>query len=254
MAGTITNTFEQTGDGAGADEKYIVPVVFNSKAEARAAVPKKHSGNPYGGPGYLVGYRISQSGPFYVLNLTYSIDMPDVGMTSLKEGKSRFRLEPQNIEKPISNHWNYVYCWDHYLVANKNDYVAKPSAPGGYDMVGDDEAAEALLGNDSTMFWRHKSETCDRKLEWKVTVPKKPKVDCYADDAPCVVEEFFYRNYTKACNHACSEVCIKAPEKTFRRGNDFWICYPSAITDEGKYWLVTTRYQFCRDYDEEIYA
>ncbi len=179
------------------------------------------------------------------------IDLMYSGMDSstppVDTGKNVYTLTSGPLEKAIETHTNYKKCWNNYLaMANGKE------TPAWWDTDDNDASIP-----DITQFqWVKDLGSVDTQSigkKWTYLNKKKPGVESYIVASPVVEATLYFSQATRAYQIAVKNGKRAAPAVTFGITGGEWLVNDCSLSQQGKKWVATVRYQWADSWDHDIY-
>lgn len=178
------------------------------------------------------------------ISILYKEQVPGMGgAADRKNYETVYTLSDGGLEKPIETHPEYITCWNYILVGKIGKEV-----PDWWEA-----AVNPML---STTDYKWIKETSELPEGFAfLCMKKKPGVESYKTAAPVIEERKYFNSERK------SEISVKYMNKLKVPGETFglpaasknWLIMSVSIQPDGKYWCVTTSYQYADEWDTDIY-
>ena len=198
------------------------------------------------------------------LEATLTYRSPQSNYQSHQDGETQISLSVSPMEKDIQYHPNYLAMWNHFLVfkpkqaSGSDDTTGTTSVnvepievvPDGWNIL----KVPVVLGKKYWRFVRSQAEAPEGWIAF-ANPTKKPGLQSYVVPCPVVTQKVFYTTYNNA-QSACDNGDVgtwSSPSKTFGKSDGYWLVMGVECSEEGKYWVVQTRFQYSTIKDDDIY-
>jgi hypothetical protein len=174
------------------------------------------------------------------------------------DGDTEYELEDGGLRNPLPLHPDYKWCWDHHAVKRKD--AAAWVDPCSYD-------SDIVQSEDGAQKYRWIDNLSELPVEpngerWMVVLERKKAFDEYIAAAPIVAMKKYYKTKATAIA-ACTAQAVgklQVPGERFGIGGAApgdakeWLIISKGLLFDGKYWIMTVRYQWANPWDTEVYS
>lgn len=251
IVGYIQPTGEQiSGDGT---TTYQVQVdQGDGEVFLAAAVADRFKAVPDLG-GYLQPGKCSvSSGHFDTVTLVFSsADSVTTYPGTGERIKTTFGVTSNMLEKPLAQHKNYLYCWDHnlYLWVRNGQSVSDHIPP-----FVEVDKTDASADNETYAWGVSTPAARNNDGGWRCIYPmKKPGIAAYLFPAVVVQKREFFRSEKGMEEALRKRGVIEKPEKFAHLAADWLVtdCSPDLSGDDD--WICLTEYTGADHWDRDLY-
>lgn len=195
----------------------------------------------------------AENGRFWYANLKYqSLQLYNFFVKF--DGDTEYELEDGGLRNPLPLHPDYVWCWDHHATSRADAAPWVDPCSYGSDIVENADSAAKYR-------WiKTLSElpTEPNGQRWFLVLERQKPFDEYLTSSPIVAMRKYYKTKSTAiANATIQEVgVLKVPGERFGIGDGTdaqWLIIAKGLLFDGKYWVLTVRYQWAIAWDTDIY-
>jgi hypothetical protein len=173
------------------------------------------------------------------------------GYTSLKDGIEEWSLDDSGQEIPIDKRKNDGSLWFSNYKTNHNHILAAKdgvtASPAWWSTATDLTDA----GSESDYRWIKDVDSLPDG--YYVLEDKTKNIETVIVPSPVVVGTTKYKSYSRAVNKKVASGTVADPAKKFGLSGQFLVV-GSSVNQDGRRWVVETRYQQATEWDSDYYA
>jgi len=188
-----------------------------------------------------------QAGQYIYITVQYGTPS-SAGLTKAADGVTEYSLDDSGTEIPIDkrkadgSNWfpGYRTCHNHILAAKSGKTL-----PTWWNT-----AINTICPFTDYKWLKEPDSLPDG---WVILKDKTKNIESVLWPSPVVVETTPFKSYSRAVANIIPLGTVKTPGKTFNRTGQ-WLVVNSSVSQDGKRWKVTTRYQLAVEWDNTYYT
>lgn len=185
--------------------------------------------------------------------VTVAYGLPNQQGSSATEGlgKPSYELSDTGHEIPIGKRKKNGDLWfPNYRTIHNHILVGAPGVTASESWISSKTDLKLDESFDDKLRW---IESPDAMPEgWHIIKDKTKNIETVLKSYPVVTETKHFDNYAQAVKNIEKTGTKKKPAKTFNHEGE-WIVESSGLSDDGKFYTVTTNYQISPEWDGDYY-
>lgn len=183
------------------------------------------------------------------------------GLGIKKDYDTTYNLTLNYIEKPLESadkylaQWNYDVYKAHKASLNIEDFSGSTPADWNTAKLVSDISFPYRLSKSqpSQSKYKQASDAKEVLYTWILVATRTKKgQEVFPIEQPVIQEKIYFSKEKKAIQNLKKANTILTPKETFGYSGE-WLCQPSGIQKEGKYFVTQNKFTFANSWDKDLY-